>query len=76
MQMELKQRPAVMTAQRQLLASRFDMTPRFDPQIKMLRGKPICVGPTARSAEGMTFEQQREPAVLARWPLLDPRRHD
>src|SRR5215831_15236607 len=47
----------VFKEQRQLLASRYDMTPRFDPQIKMSRGKTICVGPTARLAEGMIFVQ-------------------
>jgi cytochrome c peroxidase len=54
---ESAQRPAVMAAQRKLLESRYDLNPRPDPQAKMSRGKPLCVGPTARLPVGMTFEQ-------------------
>jgi hypothetical protein len=56
MSKESANRPAVMAAQRKLLESRYDLTPRLDPQAKMSRGKPLCVGPTARLPEGMTFE--------------------
>jgi hypothetical protein len=45
-----------MADQRKLLESRYDLTPRPDPTVKMARGKPICVGPTARLSEGVTFE--------------------
>jgi cytochrome c peroxidase len=54
---EIAQRPAVMAAQQQLLASRYNLTPRLDPEAKMSRGKPLVVGPTARLPEGLTFEQ-------------------
>jgi hypothetical protein len=57
MRKEAAQRPAVMAAQRKLVESRYDLTPRLDPQAKMSRGKPLCVGPTARLAGVMTFEQ-------------------
>ncbi len=54
---ESAQKAAVMAAQRQLLATRYNLVPRLDPQVTMSRGKPVCVGPTARLPEGMTFEQ-------------------
>ena len=46
-----------MAAQRKLLESRYDLTPKLDPQAKMSRGKPLCVGPTARLPDGMTWEK-------------------
>ena len=46
-----------MAAQRKLLESRYDLTPKLDPEAKMSRGKPLCVGPTARLAEGMTWDE-------------------
>jgi cytochrome c peroxidase len=54
---ETANRPAVMAAQRKLLESRYDLTPKLDPQAKMSRGKPLPVGPTARLAGGMTFDK-------------------
>jgi len=57
MKKEVAQRPSVMSAHRKLLESRYDLAPKLDPQAKMSRGKPLCVGPTARLANGMTFEQ-------------------
>jgi cytochrome c peroxidase len=50
-------RPAAMAAQRKLLESRYDLTPRPDPAAKMSRGKPLNVGPTARLAQGVTWDQ-------------------
>src|SRR5581483_1386209 len=41
-------KPVVMQAQRQLLENRYNLQPRLDPQMKMSRGKPLAVGPTAR----------------------------
>jgi cytochrome c peroxidase len=60
MSKESAQRADVMAAQRKLLESRYDLTPTLDPHAKMSRGKPLCVGPTARLAEGMTFERLAE----------------
>jgi cytochrome c peroxidase len=49
-------KPKVMADQRRLLEQRYDLTPRFDSDVKMSRGKPLPVGPTARLAEGVTWE--------------------
>lgn len=57
MKADVAEKPGVMARQRQLLEGRYDLTPRFDPEAKMTRGKPLCVGPTARLAEGMTWEK-------------------
>jgi cytochrome c peroxidase len=57
MKKESAQKAAIMAAQRQLLASRYNLEFKPDPQVKMSRGKPIGVGPTAKLPEGMTFEQ-------------------
>src|SRR6185503_3653923 len=56
-QKENAARPEVMAAQRRLLETRYDLTPRLDPQAKMSRGKPLAVGPTARLPRGVTWEQ-------------------
>jgi cytochrome c peroxidase len=50
-------KPSVMARQQQLLEDRYDLTPRPDSQVRMTRGKPIQVGPTARLPEGMTWEK-------------------
>lgn len=57
MKKEAAQKADVMAAQKKLLEARYDLNPKFDPQVKMARGKPVPVGPTARLPEGMTFEQ-------------------
>src|SRR5205814_1266182 len=54
---ETAAKPGVMAAQRKLLEARYDLTPKPDPQVKMARGKPICLGPTARLANGLTWDQ-------------------
>lgn len=54
---ESANRPNVMNRQKQLLERRFNLQPKFDPQAKMSRGKPLPVGPTARLAPGMTWER-------------------
>jgi cytochrome c peroxidase len=46
----------VMAAAMRLLEARYDLTRRVDPNVKMTRGKPIPVGPTAR-LKGVTWEQ-------------------
>jgi cytochrome c peroxidase len=57
MKKESAARPKVMADQRKLLESRYDLKPRLDPKVRMSRGKPLAVGPTARLAEGMTWEK-------------------
>lgn len=51
------QKPKVMALQRQLLESRYNLTPKLDPEAKMSRGKPLAVGPTARLKRGLTWAQ-------------------
>ncbi len=46
----------VMAAALRRLEDRYDLTRRVDPAVKMARGKPIPVGPTAR-LKGVTWEQ-------------------
>lgn len=47
----------IMAAHMKLLAERYDLTPRVDQNVRMTRGKPIPVGPTARLKGGVTWEQ-------------------
>jgi len=54
---ETAARPKVMQAQQELLASRYDLTPKLDPEAKMSRGKPLCVGPTARLPKDLDWEK-------------------
>jgi cytochrome c peroxidase len=56
MENESAAKPKVMADQRKLLESRYDLTPHPDSSAKMSRGKPIQVGPTARLAQGMTWD--------------------
>ncbi|WP_136516295.1 cytochrome B6 [Geomonas edaphica] len=55
-QKDTGEKPKVMETQRRLLESRYDLRPRLAPDVKMSRGKPIAVGPTARLAKGATWE--------------------
>jgi cytochrome c peroxidase len=56
-QKETANKSAVMDAQRKLLETRYNLTPKLDSQFKMSRGKPVAVGPTARLAQGVTWQQ-------------------
>jgi hypothetical protein len=47
----------VMQAQQSLLQQRYNLEPKLDPQVKMSRGKPVAVGPTARLQSGMTWDK-------------------
>jgi cytochrome c peroxidase len=66
MKAESDARPKVMAAHRKLLEARYNLTPKLDPEAKMSRGKPLCVGPTARLPEGVTWETlaQMTPAQI------------
>ncbi len=57
MQADVAEKPAVTAAQRRLLESRYDLTPRLDPAATMSRGKPLAVGPTARLASGISWDR-------------------
>jgi cytochrome c peroxidase len=56
MKADVEAKPKVVADQRKLLESRYILEPKLDPQTKMSRGKPVPVGPTARLAEGVTFD--------------------
>ncbi|HYE66094.1 MAG TPA: hypothetical protein VD966_10950 [Pyrinomonadaceae bacterium] len=47
----------VMAAQMKLLEERYDLRRRVDENVRMTRGKPIPVGPTAKLRSGVTWEQ-------------------
>lgn len=49
-------RPEVMEAQHRLLAARYDLRPKLDPEAKMTRGKPLAVGPTAILKDGLRWD--------------------
>jgi cytochrome c peroxidase len=46
----------IMAQQRKLLEKRYVLTPKFDPQVKMSRGKPVPIGPTARLPKDISWE--------------------
>jgi cytochrome c peroxidase len=50
-------KPAAMETQKDLLAQRYNLQPKLDPKVKMSRGKPVPVGPTARLKEGVSWEE-------------------
>jgi cytochrome c peroxidase len=54
---DVQEKPGVMERQRRLLLSRYDLTPRLDPQARMSRGKPLPLGPTARLPQGLTWDE-------------------
>jgi cytochrome c peroxidase len=47
----------VMAEHKKLLEARYDLSRRVDSNVKMARGKPIPVGPTARLKGGVNWEQ-------------------
>jgi cytochrome c peroxidase len=53
---DIAAKPGVMATQLQLLASRYDLTPRSLPGVVMSRGKPQPIGPTARLRGGKTWD--------------------
>ncbi|HEY2893914.1 MAG TPA: cytochrome B6 [Pirellulales bacterium] len=53
---DIEMKPKVMEAQRKLLESRYNLQPKFDDNLKMTRGKPIAIGPTARLAKGNSWD--------------------
>jgi cytochrome c peroxidase len=57
MQADVTEKPAVTAAQRRLLESRYELSPRLDRSVTMSRGKPLPVGPTAKLAGGLTWER-------------------
>jgi cytochrome c peroxidase len=56
MQADKAAKAQITANQRKLLESRYDLTPRFAPEVTMSRGKPVPVGPTARLRDGTTWD--------------------
>jgi hypothetical protein len=54
---EIANKPNIVRAQQKLLEERYDLTPKLDPIVNMSRGKPLCVGPTARLKSGLTWDK-------------------
>ena len=53
---DIADKPKVMVAQQKLLQQRYNLAPKLDPDIKMTRGKPLSVGPTARLPNGLSWQ--------------------
>src|SRR3954470_24844131 len=53
---DIADKPGVMAAQKKLLESRYNLTPKFDNSVKMSRGKPVPIGPTAKLKEGASWD--------------------
>jgi cytochrome c peroxidase len=66
MKQESAAKPAVTNAQRALLSSRYDLTAKHMDGLVMSRGKPLCIGPTARLREGVTWQDldKMDPAEI------------
>jgi len=47
----------IVARQKALLEERYDLTAKTHDTVKMTRGKPVPVGPTAKLSDGMTFEK-------------------
>ncbi|HSK63116.1 MAG TPA: hypothetical protein VK893_04725, partial [Pyrinomonadaceae bacterium] len=50
-------KPRVMAEHQRRLEERYDLSPRVDESVRMTRGKPIPVGPTAKLKGGLTWER-------------------
>ena len=53
---DIADKPGVMAAQKRLLESRYNLTPKLDNSVKMSRGKPLPVGPTAKLKGNATWD--------------------
>ncbi len=56
MKADVAMKPKIVDAQRALLEARYLLEPKLDPEATMSRGKPLCVGPTARLPEGVGWD--------------------
>ena len=50
-------KPRVMAEHQSRLEARYDLSRRVDDSVRMTRGKPIPVGPTAKLKSGLTWER-------------------
>jgi cytochrome c peroxidase len=53
-------KPAVAERQKKLLEDRYDLTVRVDDKVKMSRGKPIPIGPTAKLSADTSWDKLAE----------------
>ncbi|WP_243373095.1 cytochrome B6 [Geotalea sp. SG265] len=53
---DVEEKPKVMEKQKQLLEKRYNLKPNLSSAVKMTRGKPIAIGPTARLQDGDTWD--------------------
>ncbi len=65
MQADIEAKPGVMSAQRELLESRYDLKLRPREGVTMSRGKAVLAGPTARLKEGATWASLAEMSPAA-----------
>ncbi|QWV92704.1 cytochrome B6 [Geomonas oryzisoli] len=56
-QKDVAAKPKVAEIHQRLLEMRYELRPRLSPDVKMTRGKPIAIGPTARLPQGTTWEK-------------------
>lgn len=78
---DVAQKDKVMAMQRQLLEKRYILEPKYAPGVKMSRGKPVPMGPTARLPQGVNWqdlekmspEQIREKNLFPYPPLPHPK---
>jgi cytochrome c peroxidase len=56
MKADVADKAKIMAAHRKFLETRYVLAPKLDPTAKMARGKALAVGPTARLASGLTWE--------------------
>lgn len=78
---DVEDKPKVMAEQKQLLEKRYNLKPNLSPDVKMTRGKPIAVGPTALLQGGaswdilaaMTAEEMRSKKAFPYPPLPHPK---
>ncbi len=67
----------VMAEHQRLLEQRYDLARRVDESVRMTRGKPIPVGPTARLKNGVTWDQldQMTPEEIDIWTkAIEPKK--
>jgi cytochrome c peroxidase len=53
---DITDKPGIMAAHKKLLESRYNLTPKFESSLKMSRGKPLPIGPTAKLKEGASWD--------------------
>ncbi len=60
MEQDRAERPKITANQQKLLERRYNLVPNLSKDVFMFRGKPVPVGPTAKLANGLTWEKLAE----------------